>query len=545
MSDESFERFKAMARLPTGGGDDSARVVPVAREIVLDADTPVSAYHKVRRGPFGFLLESAPAGGETWSRYTFLGTEPRSAWRLRGRIVEDWDAERGWHSSRSLADPLADLDSLISAAKPVEAPELGEFWTGAVGFFGYDVVRLIEKLPNGPPRSGNIMETATTFYTDFTDDTDGTTTTGTDRGVTAGLRTGQTGLPDALFIFTRSMVIIDNLRSRARIVVGVVVPDNFSDEELKRLYDDALSEIRSIEERLSSAATLTPITLNADAAPAAGRSSIERGEFIAGVDRIKEHIRAGDCFQALLSRRIELDADFDPAALYRALRALNPSPYMYHLTLDGVDIVGSSPELLVRLSGGHVTVRPIAGTRPRGATPERDAELSRELLADQKERAEHIMLVDLGRNDVGRVARYGTVEVTELMQIEKYSHVLHIVSQVEGELAGDRSAMDVFRATFPAGTMTGAPKIRAMEIIDELEPVSRGAYAGAIGYIAGGGKRMDLAITIRTCVIADGIASVQAGAGIVADSVGETEWEETESKARAVLTAIGQARAAT
>ena len=217
---------------------------------------------------------------------------------------------------------------------------------------------------------------------------------------------------------------------------------------------------------------------------------------------------------------------------------------MYHLVMDGVEIVGSSPELLVRLENNQVTLRPIAGTRPRGKTPERDDELTAELLADPKERAEHIMLVDLGRNDVGRVARYGTVKVTDLMKIEKYSHVLHIVSQVEGELAGDRSSMDVFRATFPAGTMTGAPKVRAMQIIDELEPVSRGAYAGALGYIAGGGKRMDLAITIRTCVIADGIASVQAGAGIVADSVGETEWEETESKARALLTAIGQARAA-
>lgn len=539
LSSESFESFRAMAAPGAGAALQGARIVPVSIEIVLDADTPVSAYHKVRRGPFGFLLESAPAGGETWSRYTFLGTEPRSAWRLRGRIVEDWDPARGWHSPRSPIDPLADLDALVSVATPVEAPELGEFWTGAVGFFGYDVVRLIENLPNRP---------GTAFNTDDTDNTDGTddtTTTETDKGVTAERRAGQGELPDAMFVFTSSMVIIDNLRSRARIVVGVVVNHDMGEDQLRRLHGEALSEIESIKERLSSAATLVPITLSSNAAPAAGRSSIGRDDFIERVDRIKEYIRAGDCFQALLSRRIELEADFDPALLYRALRALNPSPYMYHLTLDGADIVGSSPELLVRLAGGHVTVRPIAGTRPRGATPERDAELSRELLADQKERAEHIMLVDLGRNDVGRVARYGTVKVTEMMQIEKYSHVLHIVSQVEGDVAGEKSAMDVFRATFPAGTMTGAPKVRAMQIIDELEPVSRGAYAGAIGYIAGGGKRMDLAITIRTCVIANGIASVQAGAGIVADSVGTSEWDETENKARAVLTAIGQARAAT
>jgi anthranilate synthase component 1 len=493
VSEESFAKFAELACVPAGAGNASARVVPVWREIVLDADTPVSAYAKLRRGEFGFLLESAPAGGETWSRYTFLGTEPRSAWRLRGRVVEDWDLERGWHSSRTPSDPLADLDALIAAAEPVEAPELGSFWTGAVGFFGYDVVRLIERLPNGPVQTSSI--------------------------------------PDAMFVFTRSMVIIDNLRSRARVVVSVTVAPDTENAELRRQYDEALEEIEAINQRLRGPGTLAPIAIDTRAPAAVGRSSIARDDFIAGVDRIKEYIRAGDCFQALLARRVELDADFDPTSLYRALRAVNPSPYMYHLVLDGVEIVGSSPELLVRLSDNRVTLRPIAGTRPRGTTPERDAELSSELLADPKERAEHIMLVDLGRNDIGRVARYGTVEVTELMKIEKYSHVLHIVSQVEGELNGARSAMDVFRATFQAGTMTGAPKVRAMQIIDELEPVSRGAYAGAIGYIAGGGKRMDLAITIRTCVIADGIASVQAGAGIVADSVGETEWEETESKA--------------
>jgi anthranilate synthase component 1 len=273
-----------------------------------------------------------------------------------------------------------------------------------------------------------------------------------------------------------------------------------------------------------------------------GHTSYGRADFMHHVDRIKEYIRAGDCFQALLSRRIDVPLDFDPADLYRALRAINPSPYMYHLVLDGLEIVGSSPELLVRVSDSQITLRPIAGTRPRGRTAEEDKQLAADLLADEKERAEHVMLVDLGRNDVGRVAKYGTVRVTELMKVEKYSHVLHIVSQVEGELKDDLSALDVFRATFPAGTMTGAPKIRAMQIIDELEPVSRGPYAGAIGYIGAGGKRMDLAITIRTCVIADGAASVQAGAGIVADSVPEREWEETRSKAQALLSAIASVR---
>jgi anthranilate synthase component I len=500
-SDQARSRFLSLAR-----GLKEARVVPVWRESLLDTDTPVSAYAKLRRGPFGFLLESAPAGGETWARYTFLGTEPSAAWRLEGKTVHDWKPGIGWHSARTVEDPLADLDRIIAERSVVDVPELGNFWSGAVGFFGYDVVRLIENLPHRPP--------------------------------------GSPGIPDALFVFTRSMVIIDNLRSRARVVVGVDAKPGMDDATLTQLYDDASSEISKIESRLRETCPLPFLSLDPNVAAATGKSSVDRDSFIEKVEIIREYIRAGDCFQALLARKIELDADFDPTTLYRALRGLNPSPYMYHLVLDGLEIVGSSPELLVRLEKDRVTLRPIAGTRPRSLDRERDEELSQELLADPKERAEHIMLVDLGRNDVGRVAQYGTVEVTELMKIEKYSHVLHIVSQVEGTLDRQRTAMDVFRATFPAGTMTGAPKVRAMQIIDELEPVSRGAYAGAVGYIAGGGSRMDLAITIRTCVIADGVASVQAGAGIVADSVGATEWEETESKARALLSAIGQARTA-
>jgi anthranilate synthase component 1 len=294
--------------------------------------------------------------------------------------------------------------------------------------------------------------------------------------------------------------------------------------------------------RLQAPSVLARLNADADARPVEGTSSYERTDFIRHVERIKEYIRAGDAFQVLLSRRIEVPLDFDPADLYRALRAINPSPYMYHLVLDGVEIVGSSPELLVRVAGRKITLRPIAGTRRRGVNQAEDEALSADLLADQKERAEHLMLVDLGRNDVGRVSKYGTVKVTELMNVEKYSHVLHIVSQIEGELNDGLSALDVFRATFPAGTMTGAPKIRAMEIIDELEPAARGPYAGAIGYIAAGGKRMDLAITIRTCIIANGIASVQAGAGIVADSVPENEWDETRNKAQALLSAIASVR---
>jgi anthranilate synthase component 1 len=492
----SLEEFKQRAA--------TATLVPIWKDCLLDTDTPVSAFAKIRRGPFAFLLESAPAGGETWSRYTYLGSEPRSAWRLMDGVVQDWTDDRGWHNARTPADPLADLATLIDAGSAAKVPELGDFWGGVVGYFSYDVVRLIEKLPNRPA--------------------------------------GGLGTPDALFVFTRSLVILDNLHGRARIVISVPVPKGSSDAELTELYESSSRELQDIRARLRAPGRLKSLSQDVVAPSVEGRSSYDRADFMAHVERIKEYIRAGDCFQALLSRRIDVPLDFEPSDLYRALRAINPSPYMYHLVLDGVEVVGSSPELLVRVSDSHITLRPIAGTRRRGTTPAQDEELSAELLADEKERAEHVMLVDLGRNDVGRVAKYGTVKVTELMKVEKYSHVLHIVSQVEGDLNDGLSALDVFRATFPAGTMTGAPKIRAMQIIDELEPVSRGPYAGAIGYIAAGGSRMDLAITIRTCIIANGIASVQAGAGIVADSVPEREWEETTNKAQALLNAIASVR---
>jgi anthranilate synthase component 1 len=426
---------------------------------------------------------------------------------LAGGTVEDWTSDRGWHNARKPADPLADLSVLVDGVQPANVPELGDFWGGIVGFFSYDIVRLIENLPHRPA---------------------------------PGLST-----PDALFLSVRSLVILDNLHGRARVVISVPVPKGAGNTELKTLYDGATAELQEILDRLREPARLGAMSPDLSATPVDGKSSYARDDFMSHVDRIKEYIRAGDCFQALLSRRIDVPLDFEPSDLYRALRALNPSPYMYHLVLDGTEIVGSSPELLVRVSDSHITLRPIAGTRRRGHTKTEDEQLSAELLADEKERAEHVMLVDLGRNDVGRVARYGTVKVTELMKVEKYSHVLHIVSQVEGDLREGLSALDVFRATFPAGTMTGAPKVRAMQIIDELEPATRGPYAGAIGYIAAGGKRMDLAITIRTCIITDGVASVQAGAGIVADSVPEREWEETQAKAQVLLSAIASVRHST
>ena len=502
---ESVTDFASFQSLAAGcvaqGG-----LVPVWRDCLLDLSTPVAAFARLRRDPFAFLLESAPAGGESWARYTYLGTEPRGAWRLSNGTVEDWTPENGWHNARTPADPIADLRTIVRDMNPVVANDVAPFWSGAIGYFGYDVVRHIERLPNAPP--------------------------------------ARVEQPDAIFLFTRAMVVIDNWRGQARVIVSVEVPAGANEASLKSLHVEAIGVLEETIERLHGSDVLEPITLDTTVPAAAATGIFAKADFMAAVERIREYILAGDVFQVLLARRMETPLDFDPTTLYRALRALNPSPYMYHLVLDGIELVGSSPELLLRVADGKLTVRPIAGTRPRGRTAEEDSALVTELLADEKERAEHVMLVDLGRNDVGRLAQYGTVRVTDLMTVERYSHVFHIVSQVEGQLANDASALDAFRAVFPAGTMTGAPKVRAMQIIDELEPERRGAYAGAVGIIGAGDVRMDLAITIRTCVIAGGVASVQAGAGIVHDSVAENEWIETENKARAMLMAIGRARAA-
>ena len=500
----SRDEFRARVH---GAASDAACMAPVWRDVLLDADTPVAAFAKLRHGPFAFLLESAPAGGETWARYTFMGTAPRAAWKLRDGVVQDWTPERGWHNDRRPDDPLADLECLLRDNPPMPTPEIGEFWSGAVGYFGYDVARLIERLPAPPARGVDV--------------------------------------PDALFVFTDVLVIFDNLRSQARVVAAARVSAGASDADIDAAYERASQAVDSTIARLRGPAALPPLELDPTAAPAEGRSRYEKEKFLKDVERIRQYIIAGDAFQVQLARRIDVPFDFSSTSLYRALRVINPSPYMYHLVLDGVEIVGSSPELLVRVSAsGTVTLRPIAGTRRRGRTPADDARMTDELVNDEKERAEHLMLVDLGRNDVGRVAQYGSVRVSELMVVERYSHVLHLVSQVDGQLRDGLTVMDAFRASFPAGTLTGAPKVRAMEIIDEMEPERRGPYGGAVGYISAGVTRMDLAITIRTCVIANGVASVQSAAGVVYDSIPEREFLEHENKARALLTAIGQVRGA-
>jgi anthranilate synthase component I len=497
MIQPSFAEFRRLAR--------PGSLVPVSREFIFDTDTAVSAYHKLARPPFGFLLESV-VGGETWARYTFLGTEPREAWRLRGDRVERWTPAAGWRAGGRSDDPLADLNRLLQRATPVEVPGLPRFWGGAVGFFGYDVVRHLERLPNAPA---------------------------------AGL-----DLPDALFMLTGVVLAIDNLFGRARAIMAVET-EGVDEAELRRRYDAACGELDALIERLRRGAGPAPL-LQAAAAETDPpfTSTFSRGDFEAAVARVQEYIRAGDAFQVVLSQRLTVGLEAPPFDLYRALRTLNPSPYLFYLDLDGFQLVGSSPEVLVRLEDGRVVVRPIAGTRRRGRTAAEDGALAAELRADPKELAEHLMLLDLGRNDVGRVARFGSVRVPERMVIERYSHVLHLVSTVEGELRDGLSALDVFRAAFPAGTVSGAPKVRAMEIIDELEPARRGPYAGAAGYLAYGGQTMDLAIAIRTLIAEPGRAHVQAGAGVVADSVPAAEYEETLSKARALLRAVQLAAAA-
>ncbi|MSR35250.1 MAG: anthranilate synthase component I [Gemmatimonadetes bacterium] len=486
----TFEEFRALAQ--------NAGIVPVWRESLFDVDTAVTAYAKLVEPPFGFLLESV-VGGEKWARYSFLGTRPAGAWKLRDGKVSWWTPEHGWKDVAT-TDPLGDLDARLRARRPAEVAGLPRFWGGAVGFFAYDVIREIERLPNPP-------------HDDL-------------------------GVPDGIFLFTDVVLAIDNLKGRAMAIAAVPIEPGMEGVDLRRAYDAAAARTEEVFARLEERPAPKPLALKPepDSDPAFTSAST-RAQFEGGVERIREYIRAGDAFQVVLSQRLGMELRASPFDLYRALRSLNPSPYLYFLELDGITLVGSSPEVLVRLEDGTVTVRPIAGTRKRGKTREADNDLAADMLADEKELAEHRMLVDLGRNDVGRVAEYGSVRVPDLMVVERYSHVMHLVSQVEGTLRAGLSAVDVFRACFPAGTVSGAPKIRAMEIIDELEPVRRGTYAGAVGYFGWGGASMDTAITIRTVLVTGGRAYVQAGAGIVLDSDPAAEYEESLSKARALLRA--------
>lgn len=462
---------------------DQGNMVPVYREINADLETPVSAYLKVARPPYSFLLESVE-GGEQVARYSFIGTEPSGVVRT------------GKGQTNGEVDPLIPVQKVMDAYKLVPIPELGPFNGGMVGYISYDAVRYFERLPS--PENDPV------------------------------------GVPESVFMMTTTFLIFDHVRHSIRIVSHA-----FLDGDIETAYEEAIERIDELVDRLDSPLQPSP-RLSNDATSTEVSSNLTREQYDKIVERCKEYIYAGDIIQTVPSQRFSRPTTTHPLEIYRALRTINPSPYMYYLELDDFHIVGASPEELVRVQNGIVSTRPIAGTRPRGKTEEEDEALGRELLADEKERAEHIMLVDLGRNDVGRVCKPGTVEVTDLMIIERYSHVMHIVSHVVGKLREDKSAYDAMRACFPAGTLSGAPKIRAMEIIAEMEPDKRGPYGGAVGYFDLNGN-MDTAITIRTMVIKDGVAYVQAGGGIVSDSVPKAEYEETIHKASAVLRAIERA----
>ena len=471
--------------------------IPVVREVLSDLDTPLSVYLKLADGPHTYLFESVE-GGETWGRYSIIGLPAARTFTFRGPRVEE-RVHGELVESRELSDPLAEVDRLRAAYSVPRIPGLPAFTGGLVGYFGFESIGYID------PRLAQ------------------------DAG-----KPDQLGTPDAFLMLSEELAVFDNLKGRLYLVVH-------ADPAQPQAYARALRRLDELVYRLRHSGRSYPDVLDPSLLDEADFvSGFTREGFVAAVEAVKDYIRAGDVFQVVLSQRMSVPFRARPVDVYRALRALNPSPYMYFLDLDGTQVVGSSPEILVRVQDGEVTVRPIAGTRPRGATPAEDAALEAELLADPKERAEHLMLIDLGRNDVGRVAEPGSVTVPDRFTIERYSHVMHIVSEVRGRLRDGASFSDVLKATFPAGTVSGAPKIRALEVIRELEPVKRNIYSGAVGYIGWNGDA-DTAIAIRTAVIQDGRLHVQAGAGIVHDSDPVKEWEETMNKGRALFRAVAQA----
>ncbi|MHB0914262.1 MAG: anthranilate synthase component I [Thermoleophilia bacterium] len=466
-------------------------LIPVYHSFISDLETPVSAFLKLDSADNSFLLESAEQG-ERIGRYSFLGHEPRATVTFRdGELIF---REGGDETVVASDDPFGAIEEYLARYRTPEIEELPPFIGGAVGLFGYDLVRWEEQLPPAKP--------------------------------------DPIGLPDMAFMISDSIVIFDHLKHTILLLANVLVEEGVSVDEA---YGRACDRVRELKRLIAK-----PLPRRAaHPRPALDEpvSNFQRGDFEAAVSRVKEYIYAGDTFQTVPSQRFSVAVDVSPFGIYRGLRTVNPSPYMYYIAFDDFTLVGSSPEPLIKVNRGLVETRPIAGTRPRGATPDEDKHLADDLLSDEKERAEHIMLVDLGRNDLGRVCAPGSVEVVDLMRIEYYSHVMHIVSVVTGRLQPGLRATDALKAAFPAGTVSGAPKIRSMEIINDLEPEKRGPYAGAIGYLSFSGE-LDTCICIRTIVVKDGVAHVQAGGGVVADSVPEREYEETRNKARALFTAI-------
>jgi len=489
--------------LPTEDGfvrlAGQGNLVPVAREIHADYDTPLSFFRKLDDGATSFLFESVE-GEEKWARFSFVGTGARAVFRARGRQVE-W--EEGGHVERWEApgDPLEVLRERLARATPapLEGFDAPRFLGGAVGRVGYDWVRFVERIPDANP-----------------DELD---------------------MPDLWFVLPETVLVHDAHRHTALLVRHVALAPG---DDPKARYREAVAALDALAARLREPLPAEPAR-PAVRAPMDVRTSHTRETYHEIVKRAKEHIEAGDIFQVVLSQRFRIPLQVDPFTVYRHLRRINPSPYLYFLRCEGPVVIGSSPEILVRLEAGRIDLRPIAGTRARGATPEEDAAAEESLLADPKEMAEHVMLVDLGRNDVGRVAEVGSVEVTDWAVTERYSHVMHIVSHVVGRLRAGLDWLDLLRATFPAGTLSGAPKVRAMEIIDELEPVRRGFYGGSVGYVDYTGN-MDMAIAIRTMLVKDEVIVLQAGGGVVADSDPEYEHQECQNKARALIRAIDMAR---
>ncbi|HOE63424.1 MAG TPA: anthranilate synthase component I [Candidatus Sumerlaeota bacterium] len=471
-------------------------LIPVYKEILADMETPVSIMKKISDNDFAFLLESVE-GGESLGRYSFLGANPSIIFKSKGREIDliYRNDEETYITQKS---PLDELRNIMSRFKLVPNPSLPPFIGGAVGYVSYDEIRNIEpRIPNNNPDDLN--------------------------------------LPDTFFMITDNIIIFDHVRHRILLLNNAHIRGN-----PEKAYEEAIRQIELMHEKLRL--PLPAAEIKREAQPIKIESNMTEDEFKNAVERAREYIFAGDIFQVVLSQRLKTNFTCAPLDIYRALRAINPSPYMFFLKFGGLKIIGSSPEILVKVAGDQIQIRPIAGTRKRGSSPDEDKALEAELLADPKERAEHIMLVDLGRNDCGRVAEFGSVFVDDLMTIERYSHVMHIVSNVRGTLAPKNDAYDVLKASFPAGTVSGAPKVRAMEIIDELETIQRGPYAGAVGYFSFSGN-LDSCITIRTIITRGDSAYIQAGCGVVADSVPETEYQETLNKARALIRAIEMAEA--
>jgi anthranilate synthase component 1 len=483
-----FEAFERSAKV--------GNLIPIYREVLADTETPVSALMKLCSKPHVFLLESVE-GGEKWGRYTFLGSDAHIIFKVKGEDVlvqENGQIHRYKHEG----DPMRFLKGLLHVYRPVPVDGLPRFYGGAVGFLSYDMVRYFEKIPD---RAKEDLKT-----------------------------------DDAIFLITDTLMIFDNVRHTIKAVACAVTEGR---KDLRAVYDEATKKIDLMIEVLRSPAEKRELCREAreDGLPL---SNMTPEYFKAMVRRAKDYIVSGDVIQVVLSQRFQRENRVDPIDLYRALRYINPSPYLFFLKLGDLILIGSSPEVMVRLEEGVAELRPIAGTRKRGRDEQEDRILSDELLQDPKERAEHVMLVDLGRNDLGRIARIGSVQVDQFMVVERYSHVMHLVSHIQAHVSSDKDAFDLLRATFPAGTLSGAPKIRAMEIIDELEPCRRGPYGGAVGYFSYTGN-MDFCITIRTMLIKDGRTFIQAGAGIVADSDPEAEYQETVSKARGMMEAIRMA----